>query len=120
NAALIRELHDLRLAIEKLASASSRIQVLSARASQQEQRISSLMSQLITLNGKLAEAAADTSSTNATLERFKERLRTESDPKQRAILEEEQVAFSMDLNRKALMQSSVQAQADADRKSTRL
>jgi len=32
NGALIRELHDLRLAIEKLASASSRVQVLSARA----------------------------------------------------------------------------------------
>src|SRR5215831_20956923 len=71
NTALIRELHDLRLAIEKLASASSRVQVLSARAAQQEQRISGLTTELIALNGKLAEFAVDTSLANTRLEQFK-------------------------------------------------
>src|SRR4051794_19230103 len=70
NTALIRELHDLRLAIEKLASASSRVQLLSARASQQEQRISGLTTQLIALNGKFAEFAVDTSLATTRLEQF--------------------------------------------------
>ena len=66
NAALIRELHDLRLAIEKLASASSQVQVLSARASQQEQRISTLTTEWITLSGKLSEAAVETAVLNSS------------------------------------------------------
>ena len=113
NTALIRELHDLRLVIEKLSSASSRVQVLSARASQQEQRISGLTTQLIALNGKLAESAIDTSLANARLEQFKERLRVETDPQKRAELEQELAGFAVDASRKGLMQSSVQAQMDA-------
>ena len=113
NAALIRELHDLRLAIEKLAGATSRVQVLSARAGQQEQLISSLMTQLITLNSKLAEASADTAFSNAVLEQLKERIRTESDPAVRAALQQEEQVSARELDRKRLMQSSVQAQVDA-------
>ena len=113
NAALIRELHDLRLSIEKLASSGSRVQVLTARASQREQRISSLTTEFITLNGKLAEAAAETSIANARLGQLKERLRTEADPKRRAELEDEQAGFAVDVNRKGLMQSSIQAQVNA-------
>jgi hypothetical protein len=115
NAALIRELHDLRLAIEKLASAGARVQVLSARASQQEQLVSSLTSLLITLDSKLSEATADTMLTNGTLEQLKDRLRIESDPQRRAVLEEQQANLAADLYRKRLMQSSAQAQADAIR-----
>ena len=113
NAALIRELHDLRLAIEKLASATSRVQVLTARASQQEQLISSLMTQLVTLNGKLGEASADIAFENAMLEQLKERIRTESDPTVRSALEQQQRGSATELDRKRLLQSSVQAQADA-------
>jgi hypothetical protein len=113
NAALIRELHDLRLAIEKLASATSRVQILSARTSQQEQFVSGLTSQFITLNSKLAEANADAAFSNSTLLQLRERMRVESDPKQRALLEEQQAGMAADLDRKRLMLSSVQAQADA-------
>ena len=113
NAALIRELHDLRLAIEKLANATSRVQVLSARAGQQEQLISSLMTQLVTVNGKLGEASADIAFENAMQEQLKERIRTEADPAVRVALEQQQRASATELDRKRLMQSSVQAQADA-------
>src|SRR5262245_16803266 len=68
NVALIRELHDLRIAIEKLAGATSRVQVLTARTSQQEQRISSLMNQLIQMNAKLGEAAAEMASKTSGLQ----------------------------------------------------
>jgi len=50
---------------------------------------------------------------NDTLEHLKERVRVESDPKQRATLEEGQQAFTVDLNRKRPMQASLQAQVDA-------
>jgi hypothetical protein len=113
NAALIRELHDLRLAIEKLASASSRVQVLSLRAGQQEQRISGLTTQLIALNGKLAESAVDATLTNTRLEQLKEHLRVETDPQKRAEFEQEQVALSADLTRRGMMQSSLQGQVEA-------
>jgi len=113
NAALIRELHDLRLAIEKLANATSPVQVLSARAGQQEQLISSLMTQLVTVNGKLGEASADIAFENAMQEQLKERIRTEADPAVRVALEQQQRASATELDRKRLMQSSVQAQADA-------
>jgi peptidoglycan hydrolase CwlO-like protein len=112
NAALIRELHDLRIAIEKLASASSRVQMLSARVTQEEQRISNLTSQLIPLNNKLAESVAETTMKNATVEHLKDRIRVEPDPKQRASLEEQQADLTADLNRSRFMQSSVQAQVD--------
>jgi chromosome segregation ATPase len=113
NAALIRELHDLRIAIEKLASSSSRVQLLAARASQQEQTISNLTTQLIALNSKLAESNADMMISSATLDQLKDRLRSEADPKQRALLESQQTDLTVDFNRKRMMQSSVQAEADA-------
>ena len=115
NVALIRELHDLRIAIEKLASASSRVQVLSTRVSQQEQRISSLTTQLIPLTSKLAEASAETVSTNSSLERSKESLRLASDPQQRGLIEGMQKELTMQLDRDRFMQASVQAQVDAVR-----
>ena len=113
NAALIRELHDLRLAIEKLASASSRVQVLSARAGQQEQRISGLTTQLIALNGKLVESAVDATLANTRLEQLKDHLRVETDPQKRSEFEQEQAALATDLTRRGMMQSSLQAQVEA-------
>jgi chromosome segregation ATPase len=115
NAALIRELHDLRIAIEKLASSSSRVQLLSARAGQQEQTISNLTIQLIALNGKLAESNGDLMLASATLDQVKDRLRTEADPKQREMIEAQQRDLTAEFNRRRLTQSSVQAQADAVR-----
>ena len=115
NAALIRELHDLRLAIEKLATANSRVQVLAARASQREQRISTLMTELITLNGKLAQITAETSFGTAVLAQLRERLRTEADPKHRAELEDQQADLVADVNHKTLNQSFIQAQVDSVR-----
>src|SRR5262249_44727352 len=93
--------------------ASSRVQVLSARAAQQEQRISGLTTELIALNGKLAEFAVDTSLANTRLEQFKERLRVETDPQKRAELEQAQAGFAEDLTRKGMLQSSLQAQVQA-------
>src|SRR5262249_35997334 len=82
---------------------------------QQEQRISGLTTQLIALNGKLAESAVDVTLANARLEQFKDRLRLETDPQKRAELEQAQVGFAEDATRKAMMQSSVQAQLEAVR-----
>ena len=115
NAALIRELHDLRLAIEKLASANSRVQLLSLRASQEGQLISTLTTELISLNGKVAEAQAATMTANAELERINDRLRTVSDPKDRAVLEEQRNEFALELERKRIVQTPMQAQVEAIR-----
>ena len=115
NAALIRELHDLRIAIEKLAGATSRVQVLTARTSQQEQRISGLMNQLIQINAKLGEAAADMALKSSALQVLNESLRLATDPKQREALAMEQIELTRQLEHARLTQSSVQAQADAIR-----
>jgi chromosome segregation ATPase len=115
NAALIRELHDLRLAIEKLAGAGSRIQMLTARISQQEQRISSLMNQLIPMNSKLAEASADMALKAAVAQELAENLRLVSDPKEREEIAARQKDLAWQLNQARSTQASVQAQADAIR-----
>jgi hypothetical protein len=115
NAALLRELHDLRLAIEKLAGANSLAQAYSARAAQEGQLISTLTTQLIALNGKLAEGEADLSFKNAGLERLKDRIRVESDPKQRTVLEDQQNDVAADLNQKRMLQSALQGQVDTVR-----
>lgn len=115
NAAIVRELHDLRLAIEKLASANSVAQAYSARAAQEGQLISTLTTQLIALNGKLAESQADLSLKNAVVEHLNDRIRVESDPKQRTVLEEQQNDLTADLNQKRILLSSLQAQVDAIR-----
>ena len=115
NAALIRELHDLRIAIEKLASAGSRIQILSARTSQQEQRISNLMNQLIPMNSKVAEAAAETALKNSVVTQLNEELRTVSDPKERAEMAVQLQEMTRQLEQARLAQASVQAQADTIR-----
>jgi hypothetical protein len=115
NAAIVRELHDLRLAIEKLAGANSLAQAYSARAAQEGQLISTLTTQLIALNGKLGESEADLSLKNAVLEHLKDRIRVESDPKQRTVLEDQQSDLAADLNQKRMLHSSLQAQVDAVR-----
>jgi len=116
NGALVRELHELRLAIEKLASANSRVQVLSARVTQQEQRISSLTMELLAQNNKLAEASANTALKNSTLEQAKDRARLESDPVQRSVLAAQQQELAADLEHDRLIQSSLQVQAEALRR----
>jgi hypothetical protein len=115
NAALIRELHDLRLAIEKLAGANSLAQAYSARTAQEGQLISTLTTQLISLNGKLAEIDVDLSLKNSVVEQMKDRIRIESDAKQRAALEEHQNDLAADLNQKRMLQTSLQTQVDAVR-----
>jgi cytidylate kinase len=115
NAAIVRELHDLRLAIEKLAGANSLAQAYAARAAQEGQLISTLTTQLIALNGKLAEGEADLSLKNAVVEQLKDRIRVESDPKQRTILEDQQKDLTVDLNQKRILESALQAQVDAVR-----
>ena len=115
NAALVREMHDLRLAIEKLAGANSLAQAYSARAAQEGQLISTLTTQLISLNGKLAEIDADLSLRNAVVEHMKDRIRIEADAKQRAVLEEQQNDLTAELNQKRMLRSSLQAQVDAVR-----
>lgn len=114
NMALVRELHDLRIAIEKLASANTRVQLLSSRASQQEQRVTSLMNQLITLNGKLEEASAQTAFTTSSLERIQDALRMAGtgDP---IALRDQQKALTSELERNRFMQASLQGQVDAVR-----
>jgi len=115
NAALIHELHDLRLAIEKLATVNSRAQLLSVRASQQGQLISTLTTELIALNGKLADAQANTVTTTTALEQINDRLRIESEPKERTLLEAQRNALAADLNRKRIEQAAMQTQIEAIR-----
>jgi hypothetical protein len=115
NAALVRELRDLRIAIEKLVSTGSRLQVLSTRTNQQEQRISLLMGQLVGVNGKLSEASAQTLQKTSVLEQIRESLRQASDPAERDALRSQEKDVAAQLNSDRLMQAATQAQADAIR-----
>lgn len=115
NAALIRELHDLRVAIEKLANANSRVQILASRANQQEQRINNLTDQLNVLNGKLVESSAQIARMNSQIEHAKDSVRVETDPDRRQGFQQELQALTYMLEEKGSAQSAVQMQAEAIR-----
>jgi len=115
NAALVREIHDLRLAIEKLASANSRVQILATRANQQEQRIANLTDQWNALNGKLTEAAAQATRTNARLEEVQRDIRIETDPEKGKVLRDMQSALLFQIEESGSSGSATQAQAESIR-----
>ena len=110
--AFVTELRLLRIAMENLASANSRVEILSMRAGRHEQRLASLSDQLIDLRLKLTEVTAQTSREAAVLEDFQERLRVEADPMRRRQLEEEQRMFKSSLNSNRLKQAALQAEVD--------
>src|SRR2546425_8718401 len=109
-AALVSELRQLRLAIENLSSVNSRMQILSMRANQQEQRLSSVSSQLFSMKAKLTETSAEVNFATTHLEQLKERIRVEVDPKVRDVLEMEQKGATQNLESIRLKQASVQEQ----------
>jgi hypothetical protein len=110
--AFVGELRLLRVAIENLASSNSRVQILSMRASQHEQRLSSVSTQLLAMRTQLAELTAQTASETAILEQLQERIRLEPDPKLRQQYEIEQQAMKMGFNRSRLKQAALQAEVE--------
>jgi hypothetical protein len=89
--------------------------MLTARTSQQEQRISGLMNQLIAMNSKLAETSADARLKATALQELADDLRAVSDPQERAALVMRQKEMALQLDQARTAQASVQAQADAIR-----
>jgi SMC interacting uncharacterized protein involved in chromosome segregation len=115
NAALVREIHDLRLAIEKLASANSRVQILASRANQQEQRIANLTDQLNALSAKITEASTQAQLTTSRVEAMRQDLRSESDPNKRQMLQDAISSLTLELEEKRFSLTSIQAQGESIR-----
>jgi chromosome segregation ATPase len=108
----IGELRQLRIAIENLASANSRIQILSLRAGQQEQRLSSLTNQLAPMRLQVAEASSEISIQTEQMRDLEDRLRVQADPKLRQQIELELLARRLSLNSTLMRHAALQAEVD--------
>ena len=111
-AALVVELRLLRTAIANLMAANSRIRALSVRASQQEQRLSRVSDQLLTMRTELVDVSVERSVRASQLERIEERIRFETDPQLRQELEKEQRAARFQFNTISLKEAALQAEVD--------
>jgi hypothetical protein len=110
--AFVSELRLLRIAVETLAGANSRVQILSMRAGRHDQRLASLSDQLIELRLRLTEITAQTSREAAAGEELQERIRVEADPMRRQEMEVEQRMLKGSLNSSRLKQAALQAEVD--------
>jgi uncharacterized coiled-coil protein SlyX len=110
--AFITELRLLRVAVENLASANSRVQLLSMRAARQEQRLATLSDQLVAMRMKLAEISAEATARAAHIERLQESLRVETDPEKRGELEVMNRDLKETLTGARLKQAAMQAEVD--------
>src|SRR5712692_2837612 len=82
-AALLSEVHALRLAMEQSASVAPRVQVTLARLNIEEQRISQLGAQLNLVQRELADAAAESQKIADELADAEKLLQTTADEKVR-------------------------------------
>jgi hypothetical protein len=110
--ALIGELRLLRVAIENMAAANSRIQVLSMRAGQQEQRLANVTNQLATVRTSLRSMATDSALHTAEMMQIEERLRLETDPNARRELESHQQQMKAMLNAVRMKEAALQAEVN--------
>lgn len=109
-AALVVELRLLRTAIESLVAVNSRIQALSARASQQEQRLSRVSDQLLDMRSELVDVSVERSVLETRLQRIEERLRFETDLESRQELEQVQEMISSEFSVASQKEAALQAE----------
>lgn len=110
--ALITELRQLRIAIENLTSANSRVSILAMRANQHEQRLSSLTNQLLNLKNNLLDVTAEVLRHENIVMDLQERLRVESDLTRRQHLEIEHRQMTVSRDAIKLKQTVVQAEVN--------
>jgi hypothetical protein len=93
-AALLSEVHALRLAMEKSAAVTPRVQLTLARLNIEEQRTARLGAQLEQVRRQLSESVLESQRTSDELAEYDKRLQTESDSPVKTALERERVVLA--------------------------
>lgn len=106
-AALLSEVHALRLAMEQSASIAPRVQLTLARLNIEEQRISQLAAQLDQIRRELSGAALASKKTSGDLVEVEKSLQTASDDKMRKDLEEAQSVYKRELSQRSFQEQQL-------------
>jgi len=98
-AALLVEVRGLRAAIERMAAAGPRVQLALGRLQLQEQRVNTLLRRHDDIKARIASEQRQVGQLRDELGRFEERLRRETDVREREELDEQIGAFKVMLER---------------------
>ena len=98
--ALLVEVRGLRGAIEHMASATARVQLVTSRLQMQEQRLTTLTSRLAQQRERLAAAEMDLASSQQNMAGLQEADQRETDPMKRSIMEMQLTAEKQHLPQK--------------------
>jgi hypothetical protein len=112
-AALLAEVHELRLAMERSATVTPRVQLTLARLNIQEQRTVALGRQLDQVRQEQANAVLETKKLSSELEDVQKALQTSLDPSQRRGLEFEEQGLKRKLGQQAAIEDRLRGR-DAD------
>lgn len=103
-AALLTEVHELRLAMERSATVTPRVQLTLARLNIQEQRTVALSQQLDQVRQEQSNAVLETRKLTTELEDVQKALQAAGDPSQRRGYEFEEQALKRKLNQQGVIE----------------
>lgn len=107
---LVNEVHQLRVAVERLGSIMPRIQIAMQRWQMQEQRVTDASRQLKDLRARLTAVTAEQNREASRVQDLEDRIRNQETPTGRSILKEQQDQVRLSLQRAAEMVQQLSAQ----------
>ena len=110
---LLTEVRQLRTALERVASENAAIQVVSVRATMQEERLWRISREVDTLRASLLAASRDVQETATSLKQFEREIAEETDVTRRRGLESELTAMRTRLQTARDKEQQIQAQEAA-------
>lgn len=108
--ALLNEVRQLRIALERSTSMVPRMQLLVTRYQMQQDRVDRQERDLRALRNQLTSESSGRERTSAALRQFEEQARQTQDPAARKHLEEAAAAARMDLEQQAAREQQVRAE----------
>jgi chromosome segregation ATPase len=107
---LLAEIHQLRLAVERMGSIMPRMQIVMQRMQLQEQRVAELSRQLKDVQNRLIGTSAQQARLAPHIQELEGRIREEQDPNRRKALQEQHSGTKGELERTAQMVQQLSAQ----------
>jgi len=96
---LVAEVHQLRIAVERMGSIVPRMQITLQRLQLQEQRVTELSRQLMELRARLSAVTADQAREIPRLQELADRIRDAQDPTRRSLFQEQHDQAKSNLQR---------------------
>lgn len=109
-ASLLSEVHALRVAMERSAAVTPRVQLTLARLNIEEQRTSQVGAQLERVRRQIADSAAEIQKTNDDLTEYTRRVQTETNDQVKTAVERERTVLEQKLRQQNADQQQLRVQ----------